>query len=84
MEDNIGVAGPSQPKKRKTSKKLSEEDLLRILEDSDFDDYDESENDEVYNPSSEGESDDDRFEVQEEPDDVTGYYLIRFKSTYRR
>lgn len=73
MADNIGVAGPSQPKKRKSSNIVRDEELLRILEESDFEDCDEyDDDDELYCPSSEEESDECHFEVQEELEDEAG------------
>ncbi|GFR27134.1 hypothetical protein TNCT_342921 [Trichonephila clavata] len=55
MADFTSIAGPSQLKERKVSKKLTKAEILELLEKSDLSDYD-STNDEDYGWDSTSES----------------------------
>ncbi|GFR02985.1 hypothetical protein TNCT_708421 [Trichonephila clavata] len=59
MADITSIAGPSQIKKRKVNKKLTEAKILELLEKSDLSDYD-STNNEYYGWDSMSELERDR------------------------
>lgn len=59
MADAPSVAGPSQPKKRKVNKILTDAEMLELLQNSDLSDYDSTDEDYGWESSdaSDGESD---------------------------
>lgn len=77
MADSTSMAGPSQPKKRKVNKKLTEAEILELLEKSDISDYDSTDDEDYgWDSTSESEGDSDvAVDTIETSDSETEYCL---------